>query len=57
MPPLPCRPGPRTVGQHEVAAGRERVAQGGHDPPGIFGIGDEVLDHDEQQPGRLAEVD
>jgi hypothetical protein len=27
------------------------------DPPGVFGVGDEMQDHDEQQPGWLAEVD
>ncbi|HMH92484.1 MAG TPA: hypothetical protein VK586_15540 [Streptosporangiaceae bacterium] len=45
------------MGQHQVAAGRERVAQGGDDPPGILGLGDEVQDGDQQQADRLAEVD
>ena len=41
----------------EVAAGGERIAQCGHDVPGILSVRDEVQDGDEQQPDRLGEVD
>ncbi len=44
------------MAHHEVAAGRERVPQGGHDAPGILRVRDEVQDGEEQQPGRLTEV-
>ncbi len=45
------------MGQHEVAAGRERVAQSGHDAAGLLSVGDEMQDGYQQQPGRLAGVD
>jgi len=45
------------VAQHQIAARRERVAQRGHDAPRIVGIGDEMQDRDQQQPGRLAGID
>ena len=45
------------VTQHQVAAGRERVAQRGDDLPWVLGIVNEVQHHVEQQPGRLGQVD
>jgi hypothetical protein len=45
------------VAEHEIAAGRKRIAQPGHDLPGIVGIGDDVQDGDEQNSGGLGEVD
>jgi hypothetical protein len=45
------------VAEHEIAAGRKRIAQPGHDLPGTVGIGDDVQDCDEQNSGGLGEVD
>jgi hypothetical protein len=45
------------MGQDKITAGGESIPQRGHDPPGISGIADERKHRDEQQPGRLAEVD
>jgi menaquinone-9 beta-reductase len=45
------------VAQHQVTAGRERVAQRGHDAPGISVVTDEWQHGDEQQADRPAEVD
>ena len=45
------------MSQDKITAGGKGIAQRGHDPPGICGIADERQHRDEQQPGRLADVD
>jgi hypothetical protein len=44
------------VAHRQIAAGRERIAQRGHHPPGILGVVDEVQDRNEQQPDRLGKL-
>jgi len=41
----------------QVAAGRHRLLQPRHDPPGILGVPDEVQHRHEQDGHGLAEVD
>jgi hypothetical protein len=47
----------RPVGQDQVAAGRERVPQRGHDPGRVLLVPDEVEDRHEKQGDGPGEVD
>jgi len=45
------------VRQDQIAAGRQRIPEGGNDARGVLRVSDEVQGRHQQQGDRLAEVD